>query len=74
MVATTDYYLNRGLRQIGTALPVELVVEFDRRVAEIPFRSKNSMIAEALRHSWNALTPTGAVPGAAAELSEVESR
>lgn len=47
-VATSDYYLARGLRQIGTALPVKLVVEFDRKVAEIPFRSRNSMIAEAL--------------------------
>jgi metal-responsive CopG/Arc/MetJ family transcriptional regulator len=60
-VATSDYYLGRGLRQIGTALPVDLVVEFDRRVAEVSFRSRNSMITEALRHflecpiaDWNA--------------------
>jgi metal-responsive CopG/Arc/MetJ family transcriptional regulator len=49
-VARSDYYLGRGLRQIGTALPVDLVVEFDRRVAEVTFRSRNSMISEALRH------------------------
>ena len=49
-VATSDYYLSRGLRQIGPVLPVDLVVDFDRRVAEKPFRSRNSMIEEALRH------------------------
>lgn len=60
-VATSDYYLGRRLRQIGTALPVDLVVEFDRRVADASFRSRNSMITEALRHflecpnaDWNA--------------------
>lgn len=49
-MATSDYYLARGLRQTGTALPVTLVVEFDRKVAETPFRSRNSMIAEAMSH------------------------
>ena len=49
-MARSDYYLGRGLRQIGTALPVDLIVEFDRRVAEVTFRSRNSMITEALRH------------------------
>jgi metal-responsive CopG/Arc/MetJ family transcriptional regulator len=49
-VASSEYYLNRGLRQVAPVLPVNLVVEFDRRVAEKPFRSRTSMIEEALRH------------------------
>jgi metal-responsive CopG/Arc/MetJ family transcriptional regulator len=49
-MSTAEGYLRRGLRQIGPALPVDLVVEFDRRVNERPFRSRTSMIAEALRH------------------------
>ena len=42
-------YSRRGLRQIGPALPVDLVVEFDRRVNEHRLRSGTSMITEALR-------------------------
>jgi metal-responsive CopG/Arc/MetJ family transcriptional regulator len=50
LVSSASGYLKRGLRQIGPALPVDLIVEFDRRVCERPFRSRTSMIAEALRH------------------------
>jgi len=32
------------------AVPIEVLVEFDLRVIEIPFRSRNSMINEAVRH------------------------
>ena len=49
-MSSAQGYLKRGLRQIGPTLPVDLVVEFDRRVNEIPFRSRTSMITEALRH------------------------
>lgn len=49
-MSSAEGYLRRGLRQIGPALPVELIVDFDERVAEKPFRSRTSMITEALRH------------------------
>jgi metal-responsive CopG/Arc/MetJ family transcriptional regulator len=47
---TAKYYLDRGLRSVDVALPVHLLAEFDRRVAEISFRSRNSMLAEAVLH------------------------
>ena len=49
MTSTNDY-LARGLRRVVTYLPTKDVVAFDRRVAEIPFRSRNSVIIEAIRH------------------------
>ena len=49
-VPGADYYLARGMRQINAALPVELLVELDRRVDEVPFRFRNSLIIEAIRH------------------------
>lgn len=53
IVSSAEGYLKRGLRQIGPALPVDLIVEFDQRVAEKPFRSRTSVIAEALCHFLN---------------------
>ncbi|GEM_PF-6760803 len=44
------YFLKRGLRRVSLALPVKLLVAFDLRVNTIPFRSRNSMIEEALQH------------------------
>lgn len=55
-VATTEkkrdaaYYLGRGLRRASLALPAEILVELDRRVAQVAFRSRNSVITEAIRH------------------------
>ena len=49
-VPSTDDYLDRGLRRVVTYLPAHEVVTFDRRVAEIPSRSRNSVIIEAIRH------------------------
>ena len=47
-MSSAEGYLKRGLRQVGPVLPVRLIVEFDRKVAEKPFRSRTSMIEEAL--------------------------
>lgn len=49
-VRSANDYLDRGLRRVVTYLPVHDVVALDRRVAEIPFRSRNSVIIEAIRH------------------------
>jgi metal-responsive CopG/Arc/MetJ family transcriptional regulator len=49
-MSSSEGYLKRGLRQIGHVLPVKLIVEFDRRVNEKPFRSRTSMVEEAIRH------------------------
>lgn len=49
-VPNAAYYLERGRRRVSTSLPVELLVEFDRWTAERPFRSRSSMIIEAVRH------------------------
>lgn len=49
-MSSAEGYLKRGLRQIGPVLPVRLIVEFDLKVAEKPFRSRTSMIEEAFRH------------------------
>ncbi|MEX2624723.1 MAG: ribbon-helix-helix domain-containing protein [Acidimicrobiia bacterium] len=50
MTSSTAYWLSRGFRIISMALPVDLVVEFDRRVHEEPFRSRWSLATRALRH------------------------
>jgi hypothetical protein len=47
---SAKYYLKRGLRSVDVALPVHLLADFDRRVAEVSFRSRNSMLAEAILH------------------------
>jgi hypothetical protein len=44
------YYLTRGLRRAAVALPAEALAAFDRRVNEVPHRSRNSMLVEAVRH------------------------
>ena len=44
------YYLKRGLRRAAVALPAEVVAAFDLRVDEVPHRSRNSMLVEAVRH------------------------
>lgn len=49
-VPSTDDYLDRGLRRVVAFLPVHALVSFDLRVTEIPYRSRNSMINEAIRH------------------------
>jgi metal-responsive CopG/Arc/MetJ family transcriptional regulator len=49
-VRNEAYYLERGLRRVALALPVDLLVEFDQRVLEIPYRSRNSMLTEAVQH------------------------
>ncbi|HJQ95159.1 MAG TPA: hypothetical protein VJ935_05555 [Acidimicrobiia bacterium] len=46
-MSSAEGYLRRGLRQIGPALHVDLVVEFDRRVNQHQFRSRTSMVIEA---------------------------
>lgn len=45
-----DYYLGRGLRRVSVAFPAEVLVEWDRRVTENPFRSRSAMITRAVLH------------------------
>jgi len=45
-----DYYLRRGLRRVSVAFPSEVLVEWDRRVTEDPFRSRSAMITRAVVH------------------------
>jgi metal-responsive CopG/Arc/MetJ family transcriptional regulator len=47
---TASYYLSRGLRRVALALPAAVLVALDRRVSEVRFRSRNSVITEAIRH------------------------
>jgi hypothetical protein len=58
-VALSDYYLGRGLRQIGASLPVDLVVEFDLRIGDGPFRSRSSMMLKLSATSSIVQVPTG---------------
>ncbi|MGH9896269.1 MAG: ribbon-helix-helix domain-containing protein, partial [bacterium] len=45
-----DYYLKRGLRRVSLAFPADVLVEFDRRVAEKPFTSRSAMVTRAVVH------------------------
>jgi metal-responsive CopG/Arc/MetJ family transcriptional regulator len=47
---STQYYLNRGFRLVAVAIPTDLLVEFDARVAGQAFQSRSSVVAKALRH------------------------
>ncbi len=44
------YFLERGLRRVTVAVPVEVLVAFDLRVNLVSFRSRNSMVNEAMKH------------------------
>ena len=48
--SSTVYYLRRGLRSTNVAIPVDLIVAFDDRVRQRPFRSRSMMVARAMRH------------------------
>lgn len=50
MLRGDAYYLNRGLRRVAVARPAEVVVAFDLRVDEVPHRSRNAMLVEAVLH------------------------